>query len=158
MQDCIKVVKQVSQSFYKNHPHISYDEILDVALDAMTTAIETYNPRKGRNFKSWTAFIAHRKLRKHFKNIDFQIEFIDYLSETVTYNPERMCIFKETIENLSDAAKYAIHIIFNEELSTTNNGKNETKRALKLKLRECGFAWNKIQAAFSELKAYTNAM
>jgi methylaspartate ammonia-lyase len=153
MQNSVKIVKQVSQSFYKKNTHLSYEEILDVALNSMIKALETYNPKKERTLNSWIAFIAHRELRKNFKKYTPEFEFIDYLTETNIYDPERICMFKETMENLSETAKYTVHMLLNGDISFANN-KNEIKRNIKTKLREKGYAWNKIQSAFSELKTY----
>lgn len=158
MINCAEIAKQVSKSFYKSNPHLNYDDIVGEALDAMIHAIDTHDPIKGRSLHSWIGFIVHRELRKTFKGFESELEFLDYFTESTIYNPERIAIFKETVENFSDASKQILLIIFNGELPTTCSGKNEVKRELKNKLREYGFAWNKIQKAFSELREYANTV
>ncbi len=150
MEKEIKTMHQVVYQFHKKNPHIEYNEILSEANIIFIKAIDTYNPMRERTLCSWIAFLMHRELRKQFKDLLPCVEYNDSLQNNNTYNPERIYIFKETLNNLSTASKIIIKIIFEKNIST--------KKEIKKELRSQGFAWNKIQMAFCELKGVAKAI
>jgi hypothetical protein len=116
----------------------------------MIEAIQTFNEEKGRSIKSWIAFMIHRNLKKMFTlemNLD---EYIDEYTSNLSYNPERILINKESLLSMSQAAKEVVNYIIKENIYE--------KQELKQKLRTNGFAWNKIQTAFCELRKFANTL
>lgn len=156
--DCVRVVEQISIQFFKKNPYLNYDDIFSEATNAMAKALETHNPNRERTLASWTGFIVHRELNKAFKTKNIEIEYIDHLISNNTFNPERITVFKNTLENLSEASKAIIEIILEDSIPDHCENKNQIKREIKNKLRRKGFAWNKIQKAFSELREYANTV
>ncbi len=150
MQEQIKIARQASYSFYKRNPHLEHDEIMAESNLAMMEAIETFDPTKGRSLNSWIGFIVHRHLNKTYKDYQHMEELFDWNMPNISQNPERVYIFKEVTNSLSTASKETIKMIFNDGIYA--------KKELKEKLRNKGFAWNKIQTAFYELRQIANAM
>jgi DNA-directed RNA polymerase specialized sigma subunit len=146
----MKIVHQVSHSFYRKHPHIEYDEIVAEACLIMIKAIETFDPEKGRSLNSWIGFMIHRNLKKVFADEMDSVEYDDGMYNCNRFDPERIFFFKESLNSLSNASKEVIQMIFHQDIST----KKEIKQALRTK----GFAWNKIQKAFCELKRFANVL
>ncbi len=144
MQKEIQITHQISHIFYQKYPHIEYNEILAESNLAMIKAISTYDPVKGRTLNSWIGFLIHRELRKKFKEDILCLEYNDELQRCDRFNPERLMMFKESINSLSKAAKESIKIVLQKNIYT--------KKEIKQELRLQGFAYNKIQTAFCELR------
>ena len=150
MQDLIKVTNQVASVFHRRNPSLEKAEVTAEANLAMIEAINTFDPEKGRNLKSWVGFMVHRSLRKTFQFQVEHLQYIDDLSCSRALDPERIYILKETINSFSKAAKEVITIILQNPVSR--------KSEIKSQLRKQGFAFNKIQTAFTELRRFANSM
>jgi len=150
MDELYKVKWQIVASFHRKHSYLEKEEIDSTANLIMLEAIKTFDAEKGRNLKSWVGFMLHRNLKKLFcyeMNLD---EYLDEFTGNFSYNPERILMTKESILSMSQAAKEIIGYVFKESIYE--------KKELKEKLRTNGFAWNKIQTAFCELRKFANAL
>ena len=150
MHKLMKIAYQVSHSFHNKNPHIDFDDILSESHLIMIRAMETFDPEKGRSLNSWVAFLIHRNLKKIFAEHLPCVEYNDSLSRNDQFNPERIFFFKEALKSMSSASKEVINLIMKENVVT--------KKEIKTELRNKGFAWNKIQKAFCELKKFANAL
>lgn len=150
MTDIVKLSKQVGWAFKRKNPHLDMDDIIGEASLAMVEALQTFEVDRGRSVESWCVFLAHRALNKKFYDEEIFMEYIDDLSLSYTTNPERVFLAKEAITSVSKAAKEAVKLVFIDQIFE--------KQEIKKELREQGFAWNKIQTAFGELRRLANAM
>lgn len=150
MDQLMKTAEQAAVAFHKRNTNLDLDDLISEAHLIMIDAFHSYDPTKGRSLKSWVGFLVHRNLRKKFwyKLKENELELETYGSDSL--NPERVAIFKETLNNFSEASKEVVSIIFDKSI----HEKNEIKK----EMRKKGFAWNKIQAAFSELRTFANSM
>jgi len=161
LQTNMKTARQVAYSFYQKNFRklraraIDDKEVIAEAYFAMTKAMQSYDPNKGRSIRSWTAYLAHRNLNKMLyreTKIYRTEEACDYDIGIASSNAEEMMILSEKLDSLSDISKYIMRMIYNAEIEIADHNKNTIKRAIKDKLREEGYAYNKIKSAFKELK------
>lgn len=157
----MKVARQVAYSFYQKNlaplrsRAIDDKEVIAEAYFAMTKAMQSYDPSKGRSMRSWIAYLAHRRLNKM---IDREIKLLkweeahDYEMGIASTNAEDMMMQYEKMDALSELSKHIMQMIFNAEIEVSDHNKNTIKRAIKDRLRDEGYAYNKIKSAFKELK------
>ena len=145
-----KITKQVAYSFKRKNPHLDLDEIIGEVNLAAVEAMQTFQENRGRMLDSWIAFMAHRALNKRFYEEPDFLEYFSDMSVSYAMDPERICLAKEAIMSVSQAAKEAVRIVFVDQVFE--------KQEIKNNLRKKGFAWNKIQTAFCELRRLANSM
>lgn len=153
----ILTARQVAFAICKRFPWIDKEEAVAESMVIMLDAIDTWNPDKGRNIRSWIAFKCHRELKKIFLQsetsvvvyTDSLIEIEESLLNEV--DPETMIVGRDKFAELSETSKDIIRMVFSGKLSKNGN-KNSIKQEIKAKLRKNGVAFNKIQTAFHELK------
>ncbi len=151
MQDYIKVASQAAKSVHNEFPYTELNELQAQSHLIMMEAFNSFNPVKGRSMKSWIGFMVHRELRKMIKKEQINsVEYDDLVHCTEKYDPERMMMFKQTIDSFSAATQEAVNLVTNELITE--------KQEIKNRLRNKGFAWNKIQKAFFELREYANSI
>ncbi len=151
IDECIKTAHQAAHSFYVKNPTYEWEEIISKSNLIMIEAIKTHDPLKGRSLKSWVAFMTHRELNRTLRNyVPVMCEYNDELTKSYSNNPERILIFKETLKSLSTASREAIDIVLCELVVD--------KSEIKKRLRDRGFAYNKIQKAFNELRRFANSL
>lgn len=145
-----KLSKQVAYAFKRKNPHLDLDDLIGESSLAMIEALQTFEADRGRTLESWCVFLAHRTLNKKFYQEPNFLEYIDDLSISYAMDPERVCLAREAITSVSQAAKEAVKLVFIDQIFE--------KQEIKKELREQGFAWNKIQTAFCELRRLANTM
>ncbi len=155
--ECLRTARQASYQFYRknNCKHDIY-EILGEAQLAMCEALKTFQEDRGTKVESWVGRMVHRELNKKFSEELEIINFDEGMTSNFNYNPEKMLIIKETLENFSEVAKDAIQIIFDYDIDL--NKKNRVKQEIKGQLRSKGYSWNRIQIAFNELRTFANSL
>lgn len=145
-----KISKQVASSFKRKHPHLDLEELTSEAYLIALEATQTFDEKKGRQLYSWIGFMIHRNLNKKYSVYHEFLEYIDDISLSYKTNPERIYLAKEALNSVSIAAREAIKLVIVNHIVE----KNKVKESL----RDKGYAWNKIQKAFWELRRLTNAM
>jgi len=152
---CITVAKQAACQFSRQRPFLDKDDVQSEAMIIMYDALNSFDPIKGRTLTSWVAFMVHRELKKRFSNALIEVCYDPNLIMATHHStPEREYIFRETLQNFSEAGKEVVKMVFDGKLEA--DGKNNVKREIKHRLRNLGYSWCKIQKAFKELRFFAN--
>ena len=154
----MKVAGQASYAFYDRwriYFHIEAEEVKAESLLAMTEAMITYEPDRGRTLESWVVFIVKRHLRKKFLKVPWARRVhLDNFDEVITdhYDMERSLLIKEALNGLSPLCKEMFDVILNGNLVTEDDNKNTIKRKLKETFQGRGYGIQRIKKALQELK------
>lgn len=161
LNENMKVARQAAYSFYQKNlaplksRAIDDKEVIAEAYFAVVKAMQTYDPSKGRTMKSWTAYLTHRRLRRMLDRemrVNANEQVYDFDIGINSSNAEEMLMHFEKVNSLSEISKHIMQMILNAEIEVADHNKNTIKRAIKDRLREEGYAYNKIKSAFKELK------
>jgi len=152
-----KRVKQASLAFYYRINGtvriIDYGDIYSDAWETAIKAIETWDPDKGRKLESWIVFMIHRELKKNYYDFLPYEELNEEVCSCRKYpSPEQCIMTKQKFERMSPLSRWIFVSVFNGEIESRDDNKNSIKQAVKKECRNNGIAWNKIRAAFHELK------
>jgi len=154
------IKKHAGKCYRISGKSIPYSEILQQAYLIAYNSLASWIPDKGSE-PAWVEYNLKTRLGKLIKkenkspinNDDFGLE--DF-TLNMSYDPERIAIFKDSIENLSNDAKEILHFILNnnmvEELNIESNSSPREIRGSIVRYFSKKIPYKRTQRAIRELK------
>jgi DNA-directed RNA polymerase specialized sigma subunit len=165
------MAKNFYSQLYQSTKYLDYREVMSEAMLGMMEGSRKWKANSGTSFNTWICDFVQYQLRNAMNRKwmpNSQERFVELVEEEcqsrVNWNPEAVYMAKETLNCMSETAREIARIVLSGEIGPSDihnrrtHDKNAMKRAIKNKLREKGWSWGKIQAGFSELRAYANSL
>jgi DNA-directed RNA polymerase specialized sigma24 family protein len=173
-EDYIGMMKRLAYSFHST-TGLPFDELLSSAFLAFAHCRQTYDPNKA----AFSTYLYHAAKTRmiDFCHSAYHINLEDpnmkrqpsspYLYEaamalshqTNHQDPEYLCMFKDSLKNMSEEAQQVCEMIFESPAEFLAQSKPKLSRGVVYrKLREKGWSWSKIWNSFREIKSTLNEM
>jgi len=149
----INIARKIAWSFHRT-TGVEFEELLSEACLAYCEAEvdPNYDPRKS----AMTTF-AYYKMHSHLKNYIKKQYHDEQVNDRAELTPEQEVEFKDTIESLTDEAKFVCEQILKSPHEFLSEGApRKCQSKLKTYLRQSGFTWEQIRNSFKEIKNAIN--
>ena len=151
-----------------------FQDLVSIGHTVFMKCLNEYDPEQGACFNTflysslnWEFYNACVSLPSRLKNSPKAIlSLTDWAKEDMAdnsaTNPEKYSAFKECLENLSDEAKYAVHLLldtpkdFLDHILKETGAARVTQRRLQRYLKDQGWGWKEIWATTREIKEALN--